>query len=1046
MRHNPPVDVDQQTSAIELAACPVDLSCLRSKSQQKLMAWNTTQIEYMPNLCIHDLVEMQVEKTPHQTALVFETEALTYRELNQRANRLAHYLRTLGVGPDKLVGICLERSVDMIIGLLAILKAGAGYLPLDISYPTERLQYMVENAQAPILLTQRSLADYLPTAGRTVVCLGTHPTDSYPDINLETRCTPDNLGYVIYTSGSTGKPKGVAMPQRALVNLLHWQNQQSSALEQGARTLQFTPIGFDVSFQEIFSTLTAGGTLVLIQDDHRRDPAILVQYLRTAKIQRLFLPFVALSQLAEVAKHESIIPEHLKDVITAGEQLRITPEIVDWFSAMPKCRLHNHYGPSESHVVTALTLSEEPKKWPLLPAIGKPISNTQIYLLNEHMQAVPLGETGELYIAGDCLARGYLHRPDITAQRFIKHGGAVLYKTGDLARYLPDGNLEYLGRSDQQIKIRGFRVEPGEIETLLEQHERVKKAVVTAREVSPGQMRLAAYVIPEANAINSGGLGQQLSKFVAGQLPDYMVPSAYVVLDAFPLTPSGKVARRKLPQPVWQRSQTTSYTAPRTPLEIEISHIWTELLGVQEIGIQDTFCSVGGHSLLAVQLIYRIKEQFDIELNLAKFLGDPTIAALAAWIHQIQTHGQLESQDDAIAARATLDDTIQIPILPEDPIPNYFLTGATGFLGVYMLHDLLRHTRGDVYCLVRAASVSEGFTRLKNSLQHYGLWRDIDTDRIIPVAGDLSLSRLGIRPTIFDRLATKLDAIYHCGSWVNVLYPYSSLEAANVGGTQEVLRLASQSRVKPVHYVSTVDVFAAGNNLQIRTIDETGENSCMGPVRSLFSGYAKSKYVAETLVQEAHSRGIPMIIYRPSNIMGDTTSGICSPASFVTKMIQGCIQVGVAPEIDAALNLVPVDYVSRAIVHLSLTQSPDGQAFNIVNPEAYHWNQLVDWMRNQQGYALKQVAYETWCSEVINVVSQDQDHPLFFLTTFFTNLPFIQKSLGAFHFQCSQLQASLSESSVKCAEVGDELLQLYFKTFVEQDLIPAAVEPVPMVV
>ena len=387
----------------------------------------------------------------------------------------------------------------MIVALLAVLKAGAGYLPLDISYPIERLQFMVENARVPILLTQSSLVSHLPVAGRTVICLDEQTIDeTYPVTNLVTQCTPDDLGYVIYTSGSTGKPKGVAMTQRALVNLLAWQRQQSTALDLGARTLQFTPISFDVSFQEIFSTLIAGGTLVLISDQARRNPITLLHFLKQAKIQRLFLPFVALNQLAEVAEQESIVPEHLKDVITAGEQLRITPEIVRWFRAMVKCRLHNHYGPSESHVVTAFTLNESPETWPLLPAIGKPIANTQIYLLNEELKAVPLGETGELYIAGDCLAQGYLHRPGITAERFINCGGdTVLYKTGDLARYLPDGNLEYLGRSDQQIKIRGFRVEPGEIETLLEQHGAVQTAVVLAQEVAPGQARLAAYVVLE---------------------------------------------------------------------------------------------------------------------------------------------------------------------------------------------------------------------------------------------------------------------------------------------------------------------------------------------------------------------------------------------------------------------------------------------------------------------------------------------------------------------------------------------------------------------
>lgn len=1033
----------QQQSTLQVSTCPVDLSCLVSADQQQLITWNSTQTQYPSQLCIHQLVEAQVEQTPNQVALVCDAQELTYNDLNQRANRLAHYLRSLGVGAEALIGICVERSVDMIVALLAVLKAGAGYLPLDISYPIERLQFMVENARVPILLTQSSLVSHLPVAGRTVICLDEQTIDeTYPVTNLATQCTPDDLGYVIYTSGSTGKPKGVAMTQRALVNLLAWQRQQSTALDLGARTLQFTPISFDVSFQEIFSTLIAGGTLVLISDQARRNPITLLHFLKQAKIQRLFLPFVALNQLAEVAEQESIVPEHLKDVITAGEQLRITPEIVRWFRAMVKCRLHNHYGPSESHVVTAFTLNESPETWPLLPAIGKPIANTQIYLLNEELKAVPLGETGELYIAGDCLAQGYLHRPGITAERFINCGGdTVLYKTGDLARYLPDGNLEYLGRSDQQIKIRGFRVEPGEIETLLEQHGAVQTAVVLAQEVAPGQARLAAYVVlVDASAANGAtdNLAAQLREFVAAQLPDYMVPSAYMVLDKFPLTPSGKIDRRQLPSPVWLRSQTAQYIAPGTPLETDISQLWTELLGVQDIGIHDTFCSLGGHSLMAVQLIYRIKEHFGVELDLAKFLGDSTIAALADWIDQIQTQGQLETSDDTLATKASLDDTIQVPTLPESPIPNYFLTGATGFLGTYLLHDLLRYTRGDVYCLVRSTSITRGLARLKSSLKRYRLWNENDADRIIPVVGDLSQPRLGMREFIFNRLAKKLDAIYHCGSWVNVLYPYSALEAPNVGGTQEVLRLASQSRVKPVHYISTVDVFAADRNRHIRTIQETGENSLMGPIRSLFSGYAKSKYVAETLIQEAHSRGIPVMTYRPSNIMGDRTNGICSPDSFVTKMIQGCLQVGIAPDIDAALNLVPVDYVSRAIIHLSQTQFPNGQAFNIVNPQSYHWNDLVNWMRDQQGYSLKSVAYETWCSEVINGVSQDQDHPLFFLTTFFANLPFIQKSLGAFHFECDQLQAALQNSSIGCAEIGNELLQLYFSTLVEQNLVNSA--------
>ncbi|NEQ80495.1 MAG: amino acid adenylation domain-containing protein, partial [Moorea sp. SIO2I5] len=453
--------------------------------------------------CILQLFEAQVERTPDAVAVVFADQQLTYRALNTKANQLAHHLQSLGVEPDVLVGICVERSVEMVVGLLAILKAGGAYVPLDPAYPPERLAYMLDHSQASVLLTQSQLVSQLPKHQASVICLDTdwEIISTEKEQNPTSSLTLDNLAYIIYTSGSTGKPKGVAMPHRSLVNLIKWQL-ENTVVANDSKTRQFAPISFDVSFQEIFSTWCAGGTLVLISEEVRRDPVFLLKLLAELEVARLFIPFVALQQIAEVADTFGIFPASLREVITAGEQLQITPAIANLFEKLKDCTLHNHYGPSETHVVTSFTLKGSPSSWPALPAIGRPIVNTQIYLLDQSLKPVPVGVEGELYIGGVCLARGYLNRPEITAQRFIANPlnkvntqSVRLYKTGDLAHYLPDGNIQFLGRLDDQVKIRGYRIELGEIEVLLSQHPNLKQAVVLAREDNQDK-RLVAYLVP----------------------------------------------------------------------------------------------------------------------------------------------------------------------------------------------------------------------------------------------------------------------------------------------------------------------------------------------------------------------------------------------------------------------------------------------------------------------------------------------------------------------------------------------------------------------
>ncbi|MBS9386560.1 MAG: amino acid adenylation domain-containing protein [Dolichospermum sp. BR01] len=636
---------------------------LLSEQQRReiLLEWNDTQVDDPQDKCIHQLFESQVDLTPDAVAVVFENQQLTYSQLNCQANQLAHYLRSHGVGADVLVGICVERSLEMVVGLLGILKAGGAYVPIDPEYPQERLTFMLEDAQVSVLLSQQKLVEKLQTHQENIVCLDTawQLISQLSPENLISEVQGHNLGYVIYTSGSTGQPKGVAMNQLALCNLLLWQR-QNVTISSGAKTLQFAPISFDVSFQEIFSTWCSGGTLLLIGEQLRREPLAVLGLLQEQAVERLFLPFVGLQQLAEVAIERELVISNLRQIITAGEQLQITPAISQWLSQLTDCTLHNHYGPSESHVVTSFTLTNSVETWPLLPPIGRPIANTQLYILDENLQPVPVGVPGELHIGGVGLARGYLNRPELTQEKFIAnpfstYPNSRLYKTGDLARYLPDGNIEYLGRSDNQVKIRGFRIELGEIETVLSQYPHVQASCVIVREDIPGDKRLVAYIVSQKE---QRATVSELRSFLTQKLPEYMGPQAFVILDSLPLTPNGKVDRRALPIPDLHAELTDQYVAPRTPTEEILSLIWAQVLKLEQVGIHDNFFTFGGHSLLATQLVSRIRTSFKVELPLRSLFAAPTVAQLSPHIQRLQQQ-ELELTSPPILPR---DENAELPL------------------------------------------------------------------------------------------------------------------------------------------------------------------------------------------------------------------------------------------------------------------------------------------------------------------------------------------------------------------------------------------------
>lgn len=604
-----------------------------AEREQILVQWNDTAVP-PARISIVNRFEEQVEKTPDAVAVIFDNQELSYSDVNKRANRLAHYLRELHVGPDVVVGICIDRSVEMLIGVLATLKAGGAYLPLDPEYPQDRLHFMLEDSACSVVLTN----DLQGVPGSSQYCNAVASGQSHadqPEDNPRPEIDGENLAYLMYTSGSTGQPKGVAMTERALSNLISWQLEQAF---RPARTMQFASLSFDVSFQEIFSTLCSGGTLLLVSDELRRDAFSLLRVLNQQRVERIFVPFVVLQHLATTVEDGGTHPEHLTEIISAGEQLEITPQITKFCDGLKDCALHNQYGPSESHVVTAHSLYRPVSNWPTLPPIGRPIANTQIYILDKNLEPTPIGVPGQLCIGGTSLSRGYLNRPSLTAEKFVPNPfgnepGARLYLTGDLARYHRDGNIEFLGRIDNQVKIRGFRVELGEIETVLATHPAVREAVVVAREDVKGDRKLVGYIVPAG-----GGLEEPssvLRAYLKERLPDHMVPAAFVLIEALPLTPSGKINRRALPA-LDQSEPAHEYHAPRNATEEKLTELWATVLRRDRIGITDNFFELGGHSLLATQLISRIRSAFGVELPLRSLFESPTVADLTVAIVQLE--------------------------------------------------------------------------------------------------------------------------------------------------------------------------------------------------------------------------------------------------------------------------------------------------------------------------------------------------------------------------------------------------------------------------
>ena len=962
------------------------LPLLAEEERQKtVIQWNDTARAYDRARLVHHLFEAQAEQRPDATAVVLGDRRWSYGELNQRANQLARHLRRQGVGPEVRVGICLERSPELVMAVLGVMKAGGAYVPLDPAYSkdaAERLKFVLADSQVSLLLTDSALSASIAAGPAQRLVLDGPVAESIRCENrgnVDSGTAAENLAYVLYTSGSTGRPKGVMVTQGNLLNAYYgWEQAYRLGSEVSAH-LQMASFGFDVFGGDLVRALCSGGKLVLCRKEILLDPAELLALVRREKIDCAeFVPLV-LRNLVEYLEETDQSLDFMRLVIAGSDAWYVADHRRTALVLGPRTRLINSYGLTET-TIDSCYFEGDVRLLPdaALVPIGRPFANVRLYVLDDRMQPAPIGVPGQLYIGGDGVSRGYVNA-DLNAQRFPKDpfaasGEARLCRTGDRARWRADGQIEFLGRADNQVKIRGFRVEPGEVEELLREHAAVANAVVVARQRTAGDVRLVAYVVGRAEGSPDFA---ELRQFLANRLPDYMLPSQFVRVDAIPTTSSGKIDRKALPEPDWGQAASKSQFVPtRTPIEQQLAAIWSEVLNLERVGVHDNFFDLGGNSLLSLRLVARIRKDFGVELSLIHFFTSPTIAGLSLLIGDLRRGLDLQSQASFAEvdwdAELALDPVIRVTsdLQPPEKEPSrILLTGATDFLGAFLLRELLKRTGAEIYCLVRARTPEEAKKKILRNFEQYELRGARTSERIVPICGDLAQPRFGLAAEEYQKLAATVDVIYHNGAYVNFVDPYPALKPINVTGTVEVLRLATRTKVKPLHFVSTISVF---DSPEYGPLGKICENQPLEILAGLQGGYAQSKCVAERIVRTAAARGLPVAIYRPGRVAADSQTGAESLTDYTTLLFKLCIELGMAPLSDDAVEMTPVDYVARSIVALAQSPQSLGNTFHLVNPQQVPLRDIYQAIRGC-GYDLREVPLDVLRSRAIEVGERSQD-------------------------------------------------------------------------
>ncbi len=944
-------------------------------------AWTGETSAYPRDQGLAELFEAQVEANPDAIAIRWGADRISYDELDRRANQLAHALQALGVAEETPVGVYMGQRVEQIVAQVAICKAGGTYVPLDPEYPLERLQFMLADAGVAVVITDRLAGDGPLIGGRPR--LGVDPARqrlaALPDDFDGLPGGAQRRTHILYTSGSTGAPKGIEIVARAIVRLV--MNTDYVQIEPSDRVAQLSNFSFDAAIFEVWGPLLNGAGVVLLPKASILDPHVMRAELLEKRVSIMFLT-TALFNFTAQERPDAFAG--LKVLMVGGE--RANPQTMRAaLMAGPPQKLLHAYGPTEGTTFTTMhPLSLEEVSGPTV-AIGAPIRNSRVFILDEGLRQVDVGEPGELYVGGDGLARGYLHRPELTRERFVTVSGLDstplrLYRTGDLATWRPGGAIEFLGRLDFQVKIRGHRIEIEEVEAGVLASGLLRGAMIVVHEDAHGDKSMIAHVVARGpGAVDLEGL----KAYLLARLPAYMIPARFVEIESLPLTANGKLDRKALAI-VAERPDPGPTAAPsqalRDPLVAEITAIWARLLDVPELSPDDDFFRLGGDSLLAARLVMRVREVFKVSFPVYALYESGTLRAFIEVVRRAQRGGAvLRPADDDPAtwrAHARLPEEIQYaPVLEATDLPSLaaarhiFLTGATGFLGAFLLRELLTRTPAQISCLVRARGGAGGLERLRQGLRKYALWDDRFAARIRAVPGDLRELRLGLTPRAWDLLSEQVDTIFHCGAQVSYVQPYSAHKATNVDGTVEVLRLAARGRLKPLHHVSSIAVFGPSgyfSDQRLVTEDEPLDDHLEHLRYDI--GYSASKWVAEKLVWEAARRGLPVHVYRPGFIMGHSRTGVGNGEDFMARSIKGCIQLGACPDLPAQRKeFVPVDFVSAAIVRIAAGAGAPGRAYHLVPPKAEESLDMNGFFRvlAQCGYPLEVLSYADWVQRLM---------------------------------------------------------------------------------
>ncbi|MEN4759601.1 amino acid adenylation domain-containing protein [Chryseobacterium sp. C39-AII1] len=1009
------------------------ISLSQQDREKLLQEFNNTSWNYPHESTLISLFYAQVGLYKTNEAAVFKDQKITYQELDEISNQIANALISKGVQEGSFVPVWLDRSLEWIVAIVGILKTGAAYVPIDPAYPVKRVEFILSDTQAELIITNENLGRQLSPATPKFFFNTFDDVKDYSTLRPEPIIHHDALAYIIYTSGSTGNPKGVMVTHHSVQHLVTWHNDYFKVNHQSKLTL-IAGLAFDISVWEVWSALTSGATLFIADSEERIEVAALINFYRKNEITHGFVPTVLAPAFVEATRKYDDLP--LQYLFTAGEKLK--PVLTDGLSY----ELIDYYGPTECTVYSTFKKIKD-VNGEYVSTIGKPIANAQAYILGEKMELLPIGATGELFIGGTLLAKGYLNNEELTSAKFVVNPfneNEKIYRTGDLVRWSANGDIEFLGRIDNQVKIRGFRVELGEVERTISQLNEVKDAAVITKDHSGNKYLVAFVVLKERVEKDITIIRNQLKE----ELPGYMIPTQIVFIEKIPLTANGKTDVQMLKNLADQQAkELVSHEPPTNETERIIADIWAEELERPVINISDNFFDIDGNSLYVAIVATAMQEKLDVKVYMRDIYQYPVLQHLsdlliarakeereALPVEDMEPY--VELQNDVYLNPGTVFAGGFDPEQLENP-KVIFLTGVTGFVGIHLVQELLDTTSADIYCLVRAQDEFHALEKIEKCYVQYNIAQNpSQKSRIIPVLGDLSLPSLGFSNEQFKNLAQTIDLIYHSGSSVNFIEPYSYMKAPNVEGLREIIRLAGAERTKCLALLSTISVYSWGHiftGKKVMLESDDIEQNIISVSKDI--GYVRSKYVMEAIADLAAKEGLPLITYRLGYAMCHSKTGASAPYQWWSGLVKNCIEFKSYPALtELREGLITVDYMTKSMAHITKNKDAIGKKFNLIaSPETnLTLEEFFALLKEYYPHELQPLSYKDWRKQW----EHDSKNRLYPLTSLFKDnmhegLSTVELYQHTYVWDCSNVIEFLKGSGIEEPVFDKNLLDSYLK-------------------